>query len=118
MDINYFKNKLEEDIIGLMLDFIKEWKYCDYTERNVNDCRRLIEDYLDSLAELKAPSEEDIMALVKDLVLSLNELNESTLGALIETDTREDICELILESAVACGLQNAGEDITEEWRMW
>ena len=43
---------------------------------------------------------------------------ESTDFCMIETSERETICEIIQECAVACGLTDAEDDITEEWREW
>ena len=58
------------------------------------------------------------MEQVKNLVLALNRLNEKTDYSLIETDARECIWEIIQSSAVECGLREASEDVTEEWREW
>ena len=56
------------------------------------------------------------MKHVKTLVLALNKLNEKTDYCLLETEERESICEIIQESAIACGLSDPSDDITEEWR--
>jgi hypothetical protein len=55
---------------------------------------------------------------VKKVVLSLNRLNEKTEYSLIETDARESIWEIIQNSAVARGLKDVPDDVTEEWREW
>ncbi len=67
---------------------------------------------------MKHPSDGDILEQVKACVFALNELNESTGDALIETTEREAIWEVIQGAAVESGLQNAEEDITEQWREW
>jgi hypothetical protein len=54
---------------------------------------------------------------VKDLVLKLNALNDRCQGSLIETDQREDICELIESSLTQASIPFEG-DVTEEWREW
>ena len=64
------------------------------------------------------PTNDDIMEQVRILVLALNDLNEATDYALIETEAREALWEIIQTSAVASGLKNAPDDITEEWRDW
>ena len=57
------------------------------------------------------------MATVKDTILALNALNETCEHSLIETDQREEICDLIIKAALSVGVGN-GDDITEEWRDW
>jgi hypothetical protein len=54
---------------------------------------------------------------VKRVVLKLNKLNASCDGALIETDQREDLCELIQTAAKSAGL-NSDQDATVSWREW
>jgi hypothetical protein len=39
-------------------------------------------------------------------------------GLLIETDQREQLCELIIAAAQRAGLVSDVYDITEEWREW
>jgi hypothetical protein len=75
-------------------------------------------EYVESLAALSASTDKDIMECVKKAVLALNELNENTDYALIETEERENIWELIQTAAVDCGLQDPADDVTEEWRDW
>ncbi len=60
---------------------------------------------------------DQILAAAKQAVLNLNALNKECGGRLIETDQREDLCELILVAAKLAGLES-DEDITEEWREW
>lgn len=63
-------------------------------------------------------SDEQIMKVVEWVVLSLNKLNEKTEYAIIETDARESIYEIIQSAAIEAGLKNYDEDITVEWREW
>ena len=120
MNAEFYKEQVMENVIGPMLSYMEEWDEdeCEYTEEEVEACKELICTYLDALNAMEEPADEDIMEQVKILVLALNELNEKTDYVLIETDAREAIWEIIQESAVACGLQEYGDDITEEWREW
>ena len=58
-----------------------------------------------------------ILKRTKELVLKLNVLNEKCEYAIIETEQREDICELISMVINSTG-HNLNEDITHEWREW
>lgn len=58
------------------------------------------------------------LALVRDAVLALNVLNEQCGGELIETDQREDLCEVLLRAGALRGFHYADDDVTEEWRDW
>jgi hypothetical protein len=89
-----------------------------YTQHGVDRCGAILDTFLASLAGLDAPpNEAQVMEAVKKAVLALNALNEQCGGGLIETDQREQICELIIGAANNAGLKTE-EDITEEWREW
>lgn len=118
MDIQKYKLQTTESVVLPMIEFIESWDAAEYTKEDVQKCESLIHHYLDALASMSNPTDDDIMEQVKVLVLGLNELNEATDYSLIETEAREAIWEIIQTSAVDCGLQNASEDITEEWRDW
>lgn len=118
MDITQFKAKTTEIVITPMIEFIEEYGAEGYTKDDVQKCENLMHRYLDALASMTNPTDDDIMEQVQILVLALNDLNESTDYALIETEAHEALWEVIQTSAVACGLQNASEDVTEEWRDW
>ena len=64
------------------------------------------------------PTDAGILSQVEQVVVALNELNEDTDYALIETVAREAIALLIQDAVVARGLRNIPEDVTEEWRDW
>lgn len=118
MNVAQFKEKTTEIAVNPMIEFIEEWGAEGYTREDVRKCEALIHDYLDTLGTMSEPTDASIMEQVKCLVLALNELNEATDYSLIETDAREAIWEVIQNSAVACGLQDVPEDVTEEWRDW
>lgn len=120
MNLNEYKEKVVEIVIEPMISFMEDWDDddCDYTTEDVETCKSLIYTYLEALAAMTEPSDEDIMEQVKTLVLALNDLNERADYSLIETEAREAIWEVIQTSAVDCGLKEYGDDITEEWREW
>jgi hypothetical protein len=45
-------------------------------------------------------------------------LNEQCDGSMIETDQREQLCELLITAASNAGLVSTQYDITEKWRDW
>lgn len=118
MDLQKYKSQTTESVVRPMIEFIEEWDEAEYTKEDVQKCENLLHHYLDNLGAMTNPTNDAIMEQVKAVVLELNELNEATDYALIETDAREAIWEIIQTSAVDCGLQNVSEDITEEWRDW
>ena len=119
MDIVKFKTMLSENILDLMLEFMEDCgEDASFTREDVEKCEKVLTHYLESLAAISCPTDEQIMDYVKEAVLALNDLNEATDYCMIETEERENIWELIQTSAVECGLKNYTDDITEEWREW
>lgn len=118
MDIAEYKDRIHEQVIVPMLEFMADDDFEDCSREHVQTCERLLNDYVTALAALTQPTDQAIMQLVKSVVLALNELNEETDYALIETEEREAIWEIIQDSAVECGLKDPPDDITEEWRDW
>ena len=118
MKQNQYKEMVIKTVAEPMLSFLAECEDCGYTADDVAACRSLLDAYLDALTGMTVPSDEAIMEQVRTVVLALNELNEKTDYALIETGEREAIWEVIQTSAVDFGLQECDEDITEEWREW
>ncbi|WP_375591699.1 hypothetical protein [Chitiniphilus eburneus] len=123
-DISEEMLKLKNEIICGMIDYMEGDDADDdfdagYTREDVDKCDAILADYLISVSDpaLYGDSEK-IMALVKDVVASLNVLNKECEHGLIETDQREGICELIINSATLAGLISSTYDITEEWREW
>lgn len=89
-----------------------------YTQDHIDKCDAVLAAFLSSLQEIAvSESESKIMETVKTVVLALNELNAECDGNMIETDQREQLCELIISAANEAGLKTE-EDITEEWREW
>jgi len=118
MKTEEYKKQVEENVASAMLDYMSENKDCGYSKKDVRKCEILLVKYLDALSNLKNPTDETIMEQVKNVVIALNILNGKTDYGLIETDAREEIWQIIQDSAVECGLSSAIEDVTEEWREW
>lgn len=118
MDTSKYLAQTTETVVTPMLEMIAEFGAEDYSKRHVKKCERLIHSYLKKLGAMSKPTNDAIMKQVKKLVLALNKLNEATDYALIETGEREAIWEIIQHSAIECGLTDASDDITEEWRDW
>lgn len=122
MDLTAYKDRTRELVIIPMMEYLEEWEEeedeGEYTREDVEKCQALIEGYLETLAAMEHPTDDAILEQVKILVLALNDLNEETGYRLIETDAREAIWEVVQTSAEDCGLQDAPEDVTEEWREW
>ncbi|MBE5811861.1 MAG: hypothetical protein E7318_13155 [Clostridiales bacterium] len=119
MNVQEFYDRIVEEVAQPMIDFMQECgDDAAFSAFDVESCKMILRDYLDALSALAEPTDEAIMAQVRKTVLALNELNEETEYALIETSEREAICILIQDAAVECGLQAENEDVTEEWREW
>lgn len=99
-----------------MLEFIEDDDNACYSSDEVDQCDSILKDFLSNsgkLADKKAFTKE-----VRRTVLALNDLNESVDCSIIETDQREDICEILICSGFLLGFNKKDEDITEEWREW
>ena len=118
MNIQKYKQQLQENVIDLMTEMMGDGEDCGFTKEDIAKCESLILAYLSALESIAVPTNEEIMEHVKVLVLALNELSEDTDYCMIETMEREAIWEIIQESAVECGLTDPEDDITEEWREW
>jgi len=121
MDLKKHLDKLQEQVLDSILDYMSYFEddeEPEFTKDDVARCEALLKDFLVALSELKEPDDAAIMAEVEKVVLALNALNEELDYALIETEERENIWDLIQCAAVDCGLQEVYDDVTEEWREW
>lgn len=91
---------------------------CGYDFFAVWECEVILTKYIRRLKKVQKTSDQEILKVVKWIVIALNRLNKKTKGFMIDTDIRESIYEIIQSSAIDCGFQNCNEDITEEWREW
>ncbi|MGP7818679.1 hypothetical protein [Niallia sp. 01092] len=88
-----------------------------FTEENLEATNEVLNAFILQLQNLgENTTDEAVIACVKNVVLRLNEINE-TFEYFIETMEREELYEFIVEAASIAGLQWE-EDITEEWREW
>ncbi len=112
------KQRLLDGMVSFMQGDAEEPDFdCGYTQEDIDRCGAIVAGYLAAIASIAPSSEGDIRLAVKKVVLELNELNDNCGGGLIETDQREDLCQIILMAAKGCGLKTS-DDITEEWREW
>ncbi|GGH82745.1 hypothetical protein HNQ91_005884 [Filimonas zeae] len=93
-----------------------------YTTENCDKTKAVFDSLIEHLIALgEKGQEKEKIALFKQAVLSLNDLNEEISG-LIETGERESLCELIDQITVAAGLNPEdyadGGGIADEWREW
>lgn len=93
-----------------------------HTEENCNAAKAIFDNLIAQLIALGEDArEENKIAQFKIAVESLNELNDETGGALIETDEREELCPLIDAIAEKVGIdpkKYEGGDLAYQWRDW
>ena len=118
METELYKKQVKENDVAAMLDYMSDDEDCGYSKRDVQECESILLKYLDNLNNIVNLTDETIMEQVKKVVIDLNKLNKKTDYCLIETDAREEIWQIIQDSAVERGLKSHSEDVTEEWREW
>ena len=90
-----------------------------YKQSDVNKCDKALTDFLLKLAKADGKKNKDwIIETTKSTVFKLNKINAECDCCLIETDQREDICQLVQLATQQAGLVTKQTDITEEWREW
>ena len=94
-----------------------------YTEQNCLQAKFIMDRLIYALIVLGEDAWEIVkVAQFKEAVLSLNELNDHTDGAFIETGEREQLFVLFEKIASAAGIESqrygGGEGIASEWRDW
>lgn len=107
--------RIIEEMKSGMIDYIEPGE-TEYTEKDVENCIKLIDDFLIDLDSTS--NKESGMKVVEKVVLALNDLNEKCESELIETGQREQLAEIIMIAGHMKGYNEADEDITEEWREW
>ncbi len=115
--LNDLKTRLLDGMRTYMEDVVADGDDPEYTENDIDKCDSIIASFLENVLSSGPGADDAVMSTVKETVLSLNALNEACGHSLIETDQREQICELIIRAAAARGV-GSGDDITEEWRDW
>jgi hypothetical protein len=115
--IDELKVNILEGMRGFMEAIAADGAEPDYSEADIAKCEAILDAFLTKVRAANNGDAAFVMAAVKEAVLALNELNANCGECLIETDQREQISELMCQSAAAVGVGD-GEDLTEEWREW
>jgi hypothetical protein len=94
-----------------------------YTKENCDKVEAVLDNLIASLSQLGENGATDRkVEMFRIAVQSLNILNNDNDGSLIETEEREELCELFDEITLAVGLDpdnfGEGEGIASEWRDW
>jgi hypothetical protein len=127
-EIKRLKHELIDDMISYMKfgsaehendpDYDPEFD-AGYTQQDVEQCGELLDRFFQSIEHISEQEKNAaILETVKTTVLGLNQLNDACDGRLIETDQREQLCEIIILTAREAGLVSSQDDITEAWREW
>ncbi len=105
-----------EHLINSMTEYMKESDSVSYKQQHIDQCFEIVTWYLENMnvASDKAKG----MAIVKEAVIKLNQLNETCEHELIETGQREDLCDIIIAASELKGFSEDDDDITEDWREW
>jgi hypothetical protein len=93
-----------------------------YTPENCDRTKEVFDILIEQLINIgENGTVEEKIRFFETAVLTLNDL-EDEINGLIETGEREDLCELINQITVACGLNPEnyadGEGIADLWREW
>ena len=130
--LNQTKTEFEQNIKKLKNEFpfdywhntlLKEFGMEQYTLENCKKGEGIMSNLIIDLIKigLKA-NESSKLEKFKKATIAYNTLNDDCDGALIETDEREKLCELIDKIGIICGLipdkYGDGDGIASEWRDW
>ena len=94
-----------------------------YTEETCGQAAEIFDRLIVMLGTLgEGASEAQKLAAFQEAVEALNALNEENFGMLIETEEREQLCELCNVIAVAAAMDpkryGGGEGPASQWRDW
>lgn len=94
-----------------------------YTEENCAAAKRILDTLLSDLVSLgEEAREEDKMQKFQVAIEALNTLDDKTDNSLIESDERDELCELFCVVAEKAGINPSkygdGEGPASEWRNW
>ena len=120
MNTIIYKERIISEIIDEMLDFLADEgeENAGFCKSDVRECKEILFDYINFLANIEEPCDEEILSEMENTLNSLDELNENTGGALIEAVGKEIILEIIADASEECGLKTGGEEIIEAWHEW
>jgi hypothetical protein len=108
------KNTLKSIQYGL-LDYIEGEENPDYSSADVTACIKLLLEFMATIMNLENQSEaaktnsECTTALVYELVLSLNSLNDDCDGCLIASEEQEEITEFIEKVLLTANVEITGK---------
>ncbi len=122
------EDALDQQLRDGLSELDEHWSFC-LEEELTGHTAALHKQVNDSLAQyfqnLKAVADDNsknvILSSIKQLFQSLDEVNRSSGGGLLETDEREIIVPLVVEAAELCGLDVGDfedEDPTYEFRTF
>lgn len=94
-----------------------------YTPENCDNAQKIFDDLISGLAKLgENAGEANKISLFKKAIIATNILDSLNHFNLIETEEREELCELTNQITIACGLNpddyGNGEGLASEWREW
>lgn len=94
-----------------------------YTPENIDATKSIVDQLIAILIEVGVDANEaEKVSYFKVAVEALNDLNDELDGELIETEEREELCELFDSIAIAAGIDVSeygdGDGIASEWRDW
>lgn len=117
----------ENEKIKSLLIRLEEWmiNYLEYEDEDLEDevsydrwdikiCMNFMEIFLEKIENVK--NEKETLDLVKETIENLNKLNKKCEYELLETDQREDICEIIILATNLKWFNPENKDLTEEFR--
>ena len=107
---------LKAKAITSMVAYMSESGNCGYAQLHIDQCSTILTEFHSAIQTATARGE--LLNLAKNAVLSLNRVNNTCDGSLIETDQREYICAFMIKAASETGLTSNANDFTEEWREW
>ncbi len=95
-------------------DFIES--ACGRSE--IEQCGLILEKYIDDLFALSGDELNDgaIMKTVERTVKCINKLNEKCDYELAESSISDEICDFVHRAALEAGLDDAPDNVTDEWR--
>ena len=114
MNAIIYKEKIISEIIEEMLSLAEDDENIGVAVDDVLECKEILFDYVDALAAMEDPDEDDVAFEVKATIMALNELNESTGYLVFRGAEREAICEIMSETAAEFGFGGEIGDIAED----
>ncbi len=117
MTINTYKKQLKKiEILKKSMTEYMDFSDPSYTENDIEKCESILTDFIQNID--KTSNREEGLKIIQLTVFQFNELNKKCDFALIETNEREQIAEIIIEAGYLKRYNSLTEDVTEEWREW